>query len=434
VASITHNRKNGRKTVQFIGLDGKRRSLRLGKVQMETARTVKMRVEAIVSAMGQGVAIDSETAKWIGSLDDQAAAKLASVGLAGCRQKALLGPFVEEFIKKRKGQKPNTLIAWGQTHKRLVRFFGEGKPIRDITPDECNDWRRKMKEWGLGENTIGRQCGFAKQFFATAVDARLLQDNPFRKLKSTVRGNRERSYFVTRDQATAVIEACPTAEWRLLFALSRYGGLRCPSEHLSLRWTDIDWERSRIRVRSPKTEHLPGRASRLIPIFAELKPFLEESFTLAEDGAEFVIQRYREGKTNLRTQLERIITRAGFEPWPRLWHNLRATRQTELEESFPSHVVCAWLGNTEKIAREFYLNPTDDHFSRAAKGGAKSGAAQHALAANEATGETVNSNDHEKTPEFSGVSSQCQPFSTQTVDRGRIELPTPGFSVLCSTN
>ena len=38
-------------------------------------------------------------------------------------------------------------------------------------------------------------------------------------------------------------------------ALSRYGGLRCPSEHLALKWSDVDWDKSRIRVPSPKTEH-----------------------------------------------------------------------------------------------------------------------------------------------------------------------------------
>ena len=44
----------------------------------------------------------------------------------------------------------------------------------------------------------------------------------------------------------------------LIFALSRFAGLRCPSEHLALRWSDINWERSRMIVQSPKTEHHEG--------------------------------------------------------------------------------------------------------------------------------------------------------------------------------
>jgi hypothetical protein len=68
-----------------------------------------------------------------------------------------------------------------------------------------------------------------------------------------VGANPERLCFVSREESQKVLDACPDAEWRLLFALSRYGGLRCPSEHLALRWGDVDWERSRFTVRSPKT-------------------------------------------------------------------------------------------------------------------------------------------------------------------------------------
>jgi hypothetical protein len=63
--------------------------------------------------------------------------------------------------------------------------------------------------------------------------------------------------------------------------------------------------------------------------------------------------------------LIRIIRRAGLEPWPKLFHNLRATRQPELEESFSSHVVCAWIGNSEKVARKHYLQVTVGQFAKA---------------------------------------------------------------------
>ena len=33
---------------------------------------------------------------------------------------------------------------------------------------------------------------------------------------------------------------------------------------------------------------------------------------------------------------------------------------------FPSHVVCAWLGNSVDVAREHYLQVTGAHFERAA--------------------------------------------------------------------
>ena len=137
------------------------------------------------------------------------------------------------------------------------------------------------------------------------------------------------------EAAYKVLEACPDAEWRLVFALSRFGGLRCPSEHLALTWPDVDWERNRFRVDSPKT------GVRWVPIFAELRPYLAEAFEQAPEGALYLINRYRDVQVNLRTQLLRIIRKAGLEPWPKLFHNLRASRETELAAEHPIHVVCA---------------------------------------------------------------------------------------------
>ena len=119
----------------------------------------------------------------------------------------------------------------------------------------------------------------------------------------TVRANRERDHFVTRDDAAKVLEACRDAQWRLIYALSRYGGLRCPSEHLALRWNEIDWAGGRMTVRSPKTEHNEGGESRIVPIFPELRPYLDEAFFARDEPPSgFVISKYRGGNTNLRTQ------------------------------------------------------------------------------------------------------------------------------------
>ena len=72
-----------------------------------------------------------------------------------------------------------------------------------------------------------------------------------------------------------MIEHAPNKTWKLLIALSRFAGLRVPSEALSLRWHDVDWERGRLAVPSPKTEHLAGQGYRVIPLFAEVRPYLE---------------------------------------------------------------------------------------------------------------------------------------------------------------
>jgi len=95
----------------------------------------------------------------------------------------------------------------------------------------------------------------------------------------------------------------------------------------------------RFTVHSPKTEHL-GKGTRTVPIFPELHPLLLEAFEQAEAGAEQVISRYRPDTKNIRTQFRKIILRAGRVPWPKLFQNLRSTRETELAEEYPVQVVC----------------------------------------------------------------------------------------------
>ncbi len=183
---------------------------------------------------------------------------------------------------------------------------------------------------------------------------------------------------MTRGEASCVLEACPDYEWRLLFALSRYGGLRCPSEHLALRWNDIDWERERFLVHSAKTERHEGGASRWVPIFPELRPYLDDAWAQAGEGAEFVITRYRDDNANLRTQLRRIIKRAGVAIWPKLFQNLRASRATELAAEHPAHVAAAWLGHSTTIANKHYWQVTEDDFKRATKAAQKAAQSERA--------------------------------------------------------
>lgn len=369
MASISKN-STGKRRLMFIGADGKRRTLYLGEMPAKAAEAVKAKVEAITAAQTARISIDSETAQWLGSLDAALHRKLVAVGLSTPRPgegkaPATLAAFIDQYLGTRTDIKPGTREQLDYAKARLVEYFAECKLLGEISAGDADEFRRWLLTV-MGENTARRLCGRVKQFFRAAVRKRLIPESPFADMKDTcVRANKAREYFVTGEAAQRVLDACPDAQWRLLFALSRWGGLRCPSEHLALTWADVDWERSRIRVPSPKTEHHEGGAFRWLPMFPELRPHLEAVWEQAEPGTVHVITRYRDPNGNLRTQLERIIRRAGLEPWAKPFQNLRSTRETELAETFPIHVVCAWIGNTEAVARKHYLQVTDEHFNAA---------------------------------------------------------------------
>ena len=136
-----------------------------------------------------------------------------------------------------------------------------------------------------------------------------------------------------------------------------------------------------------------------MPIFPELRPYLEDAEALAVEGAEFVISRYRGSNSNLRTQLNRIIERAGLKPWPKLFQNLRATRATELVAQHPSHVAAEWLGHSTLVAQKHYWRTTDADFDKATS---SQGKALHNVVQSAAVS--------------SGHESSCDPLESETAE------------------
>lgn len=368
MASISTD-KNGLRRIQFIGADGTRRAIRLGKMPLKDVREIKTKVEALNAAAIAGNSWDTRTAEWVGDLSPVLYDKLAVVLLLPTRvdaERFALSGWLESYISGRADVKGTTAIVYGHTKRCLIGFFGADRAIDSITPGDADAWRIWLDQHEkLADNTVRRRCGIAKQFFRAAQRRRLIVENPFADLKGIgVRANKSRNYFLSLSDAQKVLDACPDAEWRLIFALSRFAGLRCPSEHLGLHWGDVDWERGRLTVHSPKTAH-HGKESRIVPIFPELRPHLEGLWEQAEPGNESIITRYRAGSQNLRTQFERIIRRAGLEPWPKPFQNLRSTCETELAAQHPIQAVVEWLGNTQAVALRHYLQVTDADFDRA---------------------------------------------------------------------
>lgn len=369
MASVICDKATGRRTIQFVARDGKRPKIGLGRATAKEAETAKLFVEDLLTCLRIGKSPKSATAEWIASAPDTMRRRLEKTGLIVQRERAevpTLGDWLERYIAGRTDAKFRTHLNFEAARKALLAFFGTDRRLNEITIGDCKDFRVWLSTTrNLAEGTLRRLCKRCKQFLAAAVDHGLIAKNPFTGMKQLGEYAEDRFYFVTRAEAEAVLDACPDAEWRLIFALARFGGLRVPSELLLLEWADIDWAKQGFTVRSPKTEAYQGKGSRFVPIFPELKPYLDDAFSLAAPGARYIISRYRSGRQNLRTQLTKIVQRAGLTVWPKLFVNLRSACQTELVETFPVHVVTKWLGNSPAVAARNYLQTTQEHFEKA---------------------------------------------------------------------
>jgi integrase len=257
-------------------------------------------------------------------------------------------------LAERRGNcKPASLVVWGHVVKNLIEFFGADCPLKSITPERAEEFHQHLVALGLRDTTIHKRLQHCRTFFNCAKRQRLVADNPFEFVKHRRGDAAERRAYVPVADVLRVMDYCPNDTWRLLLALARFGGLRIPSEAFSLKWADVDWERNRLLVPSPKTEHLPGRGYRVMPLFPLLRQYLDAAWSKAPEGAVYVIpEEYRRRaqgpggwrNANLRTTLEKIVRRAGLTPWPRLWHSLRASCESDLAASFPSGGGCQVAG------------------------------------------------------------------------------------------
>jgi integrase len=311
---------NGRRTIQFVAGDRKRKSVRLGKVSMKIAQEVRTKVESLNAAIMSQTSVDNETAKWVGGIDDMLHGKLVAVGLCEPRELTASDPqstksiseFAAKYLEMRSDLKPSTMRHLREARDKLEGFFGGDRAMASVTKLDAEAYRLHLGK-SLGENTTRRMVSRARQFFAAALRGRLIDENPFAHLTGlAVRAVKERQAFIKREQIAKFMEAAPSAEWRAIIALARYGGIRVPSELFPLRWGDIDWANNRLTITSPKTEHC-GQPTRVVPLFPELRSWLEEAFDAAEPGSEFVVSKHRAASENMRQGLLRIIRRAGLQ-------------------------------------------------------------------------------------------------------------------------
>src|SRR5438094_5771291 len=145
MASISNT--NGRRIIQFVGDDGKRRPIRLGKCDAGTAQSIKLHIERLLEAKRLGMPLHNETVHWLNAINDKLHDRISRFGLCeprtvGLRGQMQLAKMLDDFIARRTDLKPGTITTFKQTRDKLVEFFGETRPIGAINLADANDFKR----------------------------------------------------------------------------------------------------------------------------------------------------------------------------------------------------------------------------------------------------------------------------------------------------
>lgn len=386
MASVT-KRPNGHFWVQFF-FNSKRHTIRLGSTNARSASEFASKINRLAATLAVDGIPEPQISRWLNGLDDSVHAKLVACGIAQSRISATLGGLLDHVWSLMAVQS-STLLAYGHARRNLLERFPASMPLANFNQGAADDFRRHLEKSGLASATVGRRLKLAKQFFEEAVKREWIVANPFEKM-GWDEANEDRQHFVDAKLFRRIVDRVPNPEIRLVFALARWGGVRVPSEILPLRWSDVDWEKQTMCVWSPKTKRYRGKAFRMVPIFPEVRPYLDAVWDLPGEP-EFVISSKRMTGQGYLKYLTRAAKAEGVpELWPKPFQNLRSTRETELMEQFPIHVVCAWIGNSPKIAHKHYLQVTDAHREKALRGEALSEAVVVKNGQSEAKSEAVN--------------------------------------------
>ncbi len=369
MASLTRDGANAFR-LRFL-LDKRRCTVGLGEFEESEAIVAQDHIERLINLKRRNRPPHRATLAWLDTIPVELYDRLANLSLVEARsiaeQPRTIIAYMRSYVATRTDwRKPAN---YKQAIDKLELYLKKDVPLNALRKSDVDQWHRwMMQTLEMSPNTAGQNVKRCRQIMNVALADREIEVNPFQGIRIDLKSDKTKNRFLDEVSSQAILEACPNQEWRVIFALGRFGGLRTPSETLALKWSDIQWDRDRFKVTSSKTERY-GKGSRIVPLWPELRAELDALYSLVEPGVKvpvdsFVITKYRETESNLRTELNRIADRAGVEKWPKPFMALRASRRTELERSgkYANHVLNTWFGHTGRIAEEHYLQVTEADF------------------------------------------------------------------------
>lgn len=157
--------------------------------------------------------------------------------------------YLESWLHMRKS---DTAVTTYKSYQSMVmgkikRYFTE-KPVslQDLKPIHIQDFLQTFIDAGFTTNTALHYYAVLSCALEHAVNMELIERNPCKKVKRPSKGNFVGS-FLTVDEVSAVLDVLEGNEIKVCVMLAVFCGLRV-SEAVGLRWQDVDFEKSTIRI------------------------------------------------------------------------------------------------------------------------------------------------------------------------------------------
>jgi integrase len=273
---------------------------------------------------------------------------------------------------ERAGRKLSTRTAvLSALRVHLEPFFGE-RAIGSVTHEDVVDLMTLMEKNGVGPKSVRNYVGTLSALYRFAMHPRRrwATVNPCDGLELPAVPDHVGIRYLELDQVDALVSGAQSSPYealdRALYRTAAMTGLRL-GELIALRWRDVDWTASAIRVRSnyvlgefgtPKSK----RSTRSVPmadeVAGELERYFKASGEPADDALVFPDAHTAAplDKAGVLRRLRKALKAASLDETHR-FHDLRHTFGTAMAAAgVPMRTLQEWMGHRDIETTQRYAD------------------------------------------------------------------------------
>jgi len=248
--------------------------------------------------------------------------------------------------------------------KEFLNHYPYMVKISHLTPKFFEDYKAFRKSQNPSNRTINIELTGFRFIFNLAVRWGYAQENPTKNVSFLKEDNSKKPRFLSMEESKMLLDKCGEELYPIFYTFLNTGIRKSELEHLE--WSDIDFERRKIKIRI-KDNWRPKTTEREIPINEGLIKFLAEYKEKTQKGS--LVFHKPNGEpiepNSLRKKLITITKRCGFPDVTKL-HSLRHT--------FASHLVMngvdlptvkKLMGHSDIDTTMIYSHLADEHVDKA---------------------------------------------------------------------
>jgi len=268
-----------------------------------------------------------------------------------------LKQFGEEFLGSIRHQ--NTRKRYASSIANLLVHFEDVK-LTEINAEGIEEFKGCRLNSRVRAATVNRDLAVLRRMMKIAARRRLINNNPFNEVEMLEeRKDRRQPHILTYAEEKSLLAFAPDLI-RVLVTLILDTGLRSGREALALKWEDIDFDDSSIRIRQSKTP--AGKRSVSMTPRCK-KELLKWRDLLGPEYSEFVFANPRRPQThleNVRKAWPKTLNAAGIAFF---WlYDLRHTFASRVTQTgTPSIFAAQMMGHANTNILGTYAKASEDY-------------------------------------------------------------------------